>query len=261
MIFRSQSVIGIVAATIFFIILLVSADAQALSLLWSPFSFLLVFGGTSIASFLSHQNVSFSQFFHSLQGFFMDDPSTRQACKAFLRLSSQVQAKNLREVEDEVKKLKIPFLRAGLQLVVDRAPSDDIVKVLSIRINRAQEYGQMEANVFHSAATYAPAFGMLGTLIGLLGVLGNIGSGDLSQIGIQMAIALVTTFYGILLANLVFRPMAVQLERRVEHQVFVMKVLAECVLFLNMGKSAGEIKSLVLDLTDFKEDELSEQAA
>ena len=104
------------------------------------------------------------------------------------------------------------------------------MRVLAFRSNRARELRRIEAHLFHSMANYAPAFGMLGTLLGLLGMLSGLGSGDLSQIGAQMALALVTTFYGILLANLVFRPCAVQLERRTEHQVYVMKVLAEAVI-------------------------------
>ena len=67
-------------------------------------------------------------------------------------------------------------------------------------------------------ASYAPAFGMVGTLLGLINLMDLVGGGDMAAIGSQLAIALITTFYGVLLANLVFKPIAVKLERRTERR-------------------------------------------
>jgi chemotaxis protein MotA len=257
---RLSSVIGTFLAILFLALLVASGQGPSTSLLWNPFGFFIVLCGTLIATLLSHQNIRWAQILHSVKGFYVDDTSTKQACKTFLDLAQKVRTESPIEVEKMIQKANIPFLRSGLQLIIDNASSEDITKILTFRIVRAREAGQMEADLFHSAANYSPAFGMLGTLIGLLGMLSQIGSGDLSQIGLQMAIALVTTFYGIILANLFFRPIAVQLERRIEHQVFVMRVLAESVLLLNMGKSVTQVKVMLGDLTNFYLDELDDAA-
>ena len=90
-----------------------------------------------------------------------------------------------------------------------------------------------EAHIFHTMARFAPAFGMVGTLVGLIGMLVNMGKGNLADMGQNMAVALVTTFYGLILTNLVFRPIAVQIERRMEESLRLMTMVMEGVLMIH----------------------------
>ena len=86
-------------------------------------------------------------------------------------------------------------------------------------------------------ASYAPAFGMLGTLLGLINLMDLVGAGDMKAIGSQLAIALITTFYGVLAANLIFKPIAVKLERRTEERLIVMNMVLEGISLMCAGRS------------------------
>merc|ERR1712098_693853 len=99
--------------------------------------------------------------------------------------------------------------------------------MLRWRIARLKAREHAEAQIFRTMATYAPAFGMIGTLVGLVNMLEVMDAGDLEVIGPRMAVALLTTFYGILLANLVFKPIAVKLERRTEERLITMNIVLE----------------------------------
>src|SRR3546814_13308682 len=105
-------------------------------------------------------------------------------------------------------------LKTGVQLVIDSTPEQDIVDLLHWRISRLRAKERAEAQLLRTMAGFAPAFGMVGTLVGLVNLLFLLGDGDMTAIGQQMALALMTTFYGILFANLLLKPVAVKLERR-----------------------------------------------
>ncbi|RCV90878.1 motility protein A [Billgrantia montanilacus] len=134
---------------------------------------------------------------------------------------------DVRAVEEALEKARNPFLRTGIQLVIANTKEDEIFDLLRWRIARLKAREHAEAQIFRTMATYAPAFGMIGTLVGLVNMLEVMEAGDLHVIGPRMAIALLTTFYGILLANLVFKPIAVKLERRTEERLIAMNMVFE----------------------------------
>src|SRR5690625_5439382 len=106
-----------------------------------------------------------------------------------------------------------------MKLVIDMTQEEEILELLQWRISRMRAREHAEAQLFRVMASYAPAFGMIGTLIGLVNLMFLLGDGDITAIGQQMALALMTTFYGVLLSNLIFKPVAVKLERRTEQRV------------------------------------------
>lgn len=134
---------------------------------------------------------------------------------------------DLRAVEAAMDEVANPFLKTGLQLVVDMTPEEDILDLLQWRIARLRAKEHAEAQLFRVMSSYAPAFGMVGTLVGLVNLMFLLGDGDMTAIGQQMAVALMTTFYGVLLANLLFKPVAVKLERRTEQRVEQMNMVLQ----------------------------------
>lgn len=109
-------------------------------------------------------------------------------------------------LEQEIRTLTDAFFAKGLQLVVDGQNPDDIRDSLSLEIQYLQDRHAVGKKILEYMGAAAPAFGMIGTLIGLVQMLRNLSSPD--QIGAGMAVALITTFYGALLANLIFLPLA-----------------------------------------------------
>ncbi|MFO7602348.1 MAG: MotA/TolQ/ExbB proton channel family protein [Gammaproteobacteria bacterium] len=149
---------------------------------------------------------------------------------------------DLPAVERRLETCSNPFLRTGVQLVIDIAPLDDILALLQWRISRLRARERAEAQIFRSMASFAPAFGMIGTLVGLINMMFILDGSRMSEIGQYMGIALITTFYGILLANLIFKPIAVKLERRTEQRVVVMNMVLEGVVLISQKRNPSFVR-------------------
>lgn len=99
--------------------------------------------------------------------------------------------------------------------------------------------------------SYSPAFGMVGTLIGLIQMLADLS--DAASIGPKMAVALITTFYGSLLANLFFLPMSAKLQHRSEEETLIMKILMEGVVSIRAGENPRIMEDrLIVYVSDTK---------
>lgn len=165
---------------------------------------------------------------------------------------------NLQAVEQALEDVANPFLKTGLQLVVDLTPEDDITDLLQWRIARLRTKERAEAQLFRAMANYAPAFGMVGTLVGLINLMFLLGDGDITAIGQQMAIALMTTFYGVLLANMVFKPVAVKLERRTEERVALMNMVLQGISMMSHKRSPALMRETLKSFMAHYKDEIND---
>jgi chemotaxis protein MotA len=166
---------------------------------------------------------------------------------------------DLRAVEDVLDRVKNPFLRSGVQLVIDKTPLDDILDLLQWRIARLRAKEHAEAQLFRVMASYAPAFGMLGTLVGLVNLMFVLGDGDMVTIGRQMAVGLMTTLYGVLLANLLCKPVAVKLERRTEQRVVVMNMVLQGVEMMANKRSPGLMRETLKSFVAHYQNDLRDE--
>lgn len=162
----------------------------------------------------------------------------------------------LSKIEDHLDTVNNPFLRTGIQLVIDGATIEDITTLMQWRIARLQAQEQAHTEIFHNMSTFAPAFGMFGTLVGLVNMLFALESGDVGVIAQHLSVALMTTLYGIILANLVFKPIALKLERRTEKRVMLMNMALEGVLLLKEQRSPGIVRQTLESFAADYEDEL-----
>ena len=222
-----SSLIGIVTSVLLMVtILFFAADDPRLYLDWP--SLAIVLGGTTAATFLSYplRDVMhiFGLFRTALRSEHMD---TQHDINELVQIAKIWAKGDPRAVEQALTGVTNPFLRTGVQLIIDRVPEQDILDLLQWRISRLRTRETAEAQVFRLMANYAPAFGMLGTLVGLVNVMGNMGNGDMQAFGRNLALALMTTLYGILLSNLLFRPVAVKLESRTEQRLVLMNMVLQ----------------------------------
>lgn len=134
---------------------------------------------------------------------------------------------NLDEVEDE-------FMRKGIQLVVDGTDPDIIKSILYHDLNEIQSRHDSGIQIFDTWSKVAPAFGMIGTLAGLITMLVNLG-GDTSVIGQGMALALITTMYGAIMANLILIPFKEKLTDRDKEETRVKEIVIEGILSIQSG--------------------------
>lgn len=165
---------------------------------------------------------------------------------------------NVRAVEDALTRTRNPFLRTGIQLVIDNTREEEILDLLRWRIARMKARERAEAQIFRTMALYAPAFGMIGTLVGLVNMLEVMNSAEVAVIGERMAVALLTTFYGIVLANLVFKPVAVKLERRTEERLIAMNMVLEGVSLMSRRRLPSFIEETLKSFMAQHQDEIRE---
>jgi chemotaxis protein MotA len=188
----------------------------------------IVFAGTVSAVFLSYPLRDIKQGLKSIKLiFFYESLNPQKEADEIIRVAKFWFQRDSIAIENVIDSINNPYLKTGFQLIVDKTPVDDILALLKWRIARLRAKEKAESNIFYSMASYAPAFGMLGTLIGLINMLQIIEMKDISAITTNMAVALITTFYGLLLANLAFNPVAVKLERRTEQRIMIMSMVME----------------------------------
>jgi len=157
----------------------------------------------------------------------------------FINFTKIAHKQGILELEKELDKINNEFLKRGVQLVVDGADQDRIRTELETEITFIQERHRIGQEIFVTLGTYSPAFGMIGTIIGLIMMLAKLE--DQSQIAAGMAVALLTTFYGAVAGYLFFLPIAGKLKRRSEDEIFIKEVIIRGVLSLQ----AGEIPSVM----------------
>ena len=143
-------------------------------------------------------------------------------------------------LERQIQAANDDFLVKGLQMVIDGQGENEIERQLSMEIQYLQERHANGKRILEFMGASAPAFGMIGTLIGLVQMLGTLE--DPSQIGIGMATALITTFYGALLANLVFIPLGGKLGIRSKRESVLREMVVEGLLAIVRGESPTGVR-------------------
>jgi chemotaxis protein MotA len=147
--------------------------------------------------------------------------------------SEKARRDGLLALEDDLDEVEDDFLRKGIQLVVDGTDPEIIKTVLINELTKVNERHNIGIKMFDDWSKLAPAFGMIGTLIGLIFIMGNIE--DKSAIGPGMATALLTTLYGAIMAYLVFIPVKNKLEDRDFVETLVKEIMIEGVLSIQQG--------------------------
>ena len=143
-------------------------------------------------------------------------------------------------LEQQIPHANDPFLVQGLQMVIDGQSEENIENQLDMEITYLQKRHVNGKKILEFMGATAPAFGMIGTLIGLVQMLGTLESPD--KIGAGMATALITTFYGALLANLVFLPLAGKLGIRSKKETLLREMVVEGLLGIVRGESPTAVR-------------------
>ncbi len=251
-----STLIGMLASLVLLAVMLVFTAEDPTLFIDLP-SVGIVVVGTFAATFISYPLSEVVRVF-SLIGTVMRNERlySQDDIEELVKISKLWIAGDLKAVERELAGVRNPFLRTGVQLVIDMTPEADIIELLQWRISRLRAKERAEAQLFRVMASYAPAFGMLGTLVGLVNLMFLLGDGDMSAIGRQMAVALMTTLYGVLMANLVFKPVAVKLERRTEQRVVVMNMVLQGISMMCNRRSPGVMRETLNSFIAQYQDEI-----
>ena len=139
---------------------------------------------------------------------------------------------DIRGAETVLKALPPSFVKTGLYLVIDRHSKDHLMRILQWHLGKTRDECESEVLILRTMGSYAPAFGMLGTLFGLIDMLYGLGDSQLDHLGVSMGFAMMTTVYGLLVTTLIFKPLAVKLERRVKQRLAWMYAQYEAILMI-----------------------------
>ena len=158
-----------------------------------------------------------------------------QGIEIILQFAVAARKEGLLMLEDMATDLDDPFLQKGILLVVDGTSPEIVKSLMETELTFLEERHKQGQGILESMGSYAPAFGMIGTLIGLINMLKKLD--DPSSLGPGMAVALVTTFYGSVLANLVFLPMAGKLKSYSSKEILYKEVILEGILSIQAGEN------------------------
>ena len=191
---------------------------------------ILVFGGTIGATLITYPWMVLKRLPHAVVLFVF--PGRRESAdstmKLILELAGRARRTSMESLEGDMRGAKDQFLANGLKMLADGLPPDIVRVNLEKEIHFTRLRHAEVANVFRNMATYAPIFGLLGTLVGVVEVLLNLT--DPRSMGTHMAVAMTATFYGIFGANFLFLPIAGKLQAYSEQELFLKEVMIEGIL-------------------------------
>lgn len=227
------TVIGIVLG--FFFILVAIIMGGGAGFLDAP-SMMITIGGSFAATLMNFPLPKIVSTMKVVRKAFMGKgPDILALYKTISDFAVRARRDGILALEEDIEKVQDEFMKKGFQMAVDGSTADVIKHVLTEDVNSMAERHLVGIGIFKALANYAPAFGMIGTLIGLVQMLKNLS--DPSSIGSGMAVALITTFYGALVSNLLALPIAGKLEQRSAEEVGVKKMVLEGILAIQEGNS------------------------
>ncbi len=174
-----------------------------------------------------------------------------------VQFSDNARKEGLLSLDDSLNEVEDDFLRGGLRLVVDGTDPDVIKRILYTNLDQVESRHEDGIGIFEKWAKLAPAFGMIGTLLGLIGMMANLE--DTASIGPNMAIALVTTLYGSVFANLILSPIQFKLEDRHKEEMQIKEIMVQGILSIQSGDNPRILEDKLL--TFLPPDERPSQSA
>lgn len=167
---------------------------------------------------------------------------------------AQIARKNgLLALEEKANEQTDPFFKQAIMLIVDATDPDRVRSILTNDIEQMSERHQASIAMYERGSNAAPAFGMIGTLIGLINMLKGLDGADMDSLGPNMAVALITTFYGSLLAHVVFNPIAANLAARDEEEVLCRQIIVEGIMAIQSGENPKFLRERLMTFVPQKQ--------
>lgn len=234
------TIVGILGAVGLIVIsMLMSGEV---GMFWNVPSLFIVVGGSLFAVMAKY---GLGQFLGAgkvaAKSFFVDDTDPAELIDDIVALADVARKGGLLALEG--REVSNEFLQRSLQLLVDGHDPEVVKALVSKDRSLAEERHSTAASIFYSLAAVAPAMGMIGTLVGLVAMLADMN--DPKSIGPAMAIALLTTLYGALLANAVFEPMADKLKLRAKEEANIKRLILDALLAIQSGQNPRVIDSML----------------
>lgn len=197
-------------------------------------SIVMVVGGMTCATLISYPLADVLGVFRTLRKAFVHKEATPEEIIAKLvSFATIARREGILALEGQAASAGDPFLVKSIQMAIDGTSPELIKDILATELAFMEERHGTGHGILGALGTYAPAFGMIGTLVGLVAMLANLS--DPSSLGAGMAIALITTLYGAVLANMVFLPLQGKLKVRTARELLLKQIVIEGILAIQSG--------------------------
>lgn len=233
-------IIGLVLGAICIMMALILKGASVAMLLNGEVA-VIIFGGM-IAAVLSSYTMADIKRLPKVMKVLMsnEEPDLNGTIEKMVELSNIARREGLLALEAPVNELDDPFMKQGLELVVDGAEAEQIRDLMESEVDAMETRHHRMSGLFKTAGATSPTLGVMGAAIGLIGALGNLS--DINKLGPMIASAFVATIFGIFMGYLVMIPFATRLEAKNEEEVLLKTLIIEGIMDIQAGHSAKVIE-------------------
>lgn len=237
------TLIGLLLGTIMVLVAILMGGDVA-SYVNAP-SVLIVVGGATAATMASYSLARFLKLpAVVMKTIFAKSLDPLQLIRQIVELAEVARRDGILALEGMLSEMEDEFLVRGIQMAVDGSDPEVIQTIMETELENLMERHESGKGMLDALGRYAPAFGMIGTLIGLVAMLSNMD--DPSKIGAGMAAALLTTLYGALLANVLFLPMADKLAMRSSEEALAKTIVIQGVMSIQSGDNPRTVESKLM---------------
>lgn len=215
-------------------------------------AFLIVFGGTLAAMVVSFPSKFLFRFFSApIQILKSKKPNMIYGVETLVKVAGETQNKKLKLKQLSQDKKVDSFLKEGIDLYLLGLSKDDFKNIMTERIYRARQREEEWVSLFRRLAKYPPAFGLVGTVLGLISLMRSVGDGaNASQIGINMALALIATLYGLAFSNFILAPIAENFQNSAEENKIFRELMLEGLLMIYDEGSSLSVQEMLNSYLD-----------
>jgi len=201
----------------------------------------IVIGGTVAAVMVNYPMAIFLKALANAKMIFFNvNVDSRAMIAQIVQLATLSRKQGLLALEDKLKTLNDPFLKKGLQLVIDGIEAKTIREILEIELEQFEDENNLSGKVYESLGGFAPTIGILGAVLGLIHVMENLA--DPSKLGSGIAVAFVATIYGVGSANLIFLPMGGKIKLKTRELVLARQLIIEGLVSLSQAENPKMIE-------------------
>lgn len=233
-----SSLVGFIAGVSFTIASIVIATGSIGGLInyWDAASVMIVIGGAFSGTLIATPLDKFITAMKTMKFIFTSqDLNTGEVIKKIIDLANVARKEGLLALEEAAQNMDDKFLQKGILLIVDGTDPELVRNILETELAFIEGRHGESQTVWTTLAAQGPAWGMIGTLIGLVNMLNNMT--DTESLGANMAVALITTFYGSLIANLIANPVCWKLKSKSADEVLMKEVMIEGMLSIQAGEN------------------------
>jgi chemotaxis protein MotA len=230
------SIIGLVIGVGCLGFVLFEVSGGHLNMFFSMEGLLMVGGGSVSVTFMAMPMDKMKAVPGYIKRFlFNKGKPTTEVIKTIAAMSEKARRDGILSLEGDIGKLTDTFLAAGLKMAVDGAAPETIEATLRMEVMAMQERHKAGKKFFDLIKLYGPGYGLVGTLVGQVGMFGQLGSGSIKELGHALAVAVVATMYGAIVANAIAGPIGDKLALRSSEEILRRELMIQGILSIQAG--------------------------